>query len=162
MLHVHHCGTAIINLMLSLRHLSTQPPQPGCPPASMSVANAGCHNTVPSLPLSMVIPVLPHVQATRLLLQHTVFVILGNVLLHPAIAARSLLVFMLCHSRNAAMHFAEGRLPITCCAAVVFCRQCIPTVCSADHCVLLIVCSANCVFCRQLCSANCVFCQQFH
>jgi len=39
MLHVHHCSTAIINLMLSLWHLFTQPPQPGCPPASMSVAN---------------------------------------------------------------------------------------------------------------------------
>jgi len=158
MLHVHHCGTAIINLMLSLRHLSTQPPQPGCPPASMSVANAGCHNTVPSLPLSMVIPVLPHVQATRLLLQHTVFVILGNVLPHPAIAAWPLLVFMLCRSCNATMHFAEGRLPITCCAAVVFCQP----LCSVDSCVLLIVCSADCVFCQQFhqqsYSANNVFC----
>jgi len=162
MLHVCHCSMAIINLMLSLQHLFSQPPQPGCPPASMSVANAGCHNTMPSLPLGTVIPVLPHMQAAWLLLQQSVFVILSNVLLHPAIAAQPLLVFMLCRSCNATMHYADGRLPITCCAAVVFCRQCIPTVCSADHCVLLIVCSANCVFCRQLCSANCVFCQQFH
>jgi len=144
MLHVRHCGTAIINLMLSLWHLSTQPPQPGCPPASMSVANAGCHNTMPSLPLSTVIPALPHMQAAWLLFQHSVFVILGNVLLHPAIAAQPLLVFKLCHLCNAAMHYAIGRLPITitCCAAVVFCQQCILTVCSANHCVLPIV-----VFC---------------
>ena len=121
MLHVHHCSTAIINLMLSLRHLFAQPPQPGCPPASMSVANAGCHNTMLSLPLSMVIPVLPHMQAAQLLLQNTVFMILGNVLPHPAIAAWPLLVFMLCRSCNATMHYANGRLPITCCAAVVFC-----------------------------------------
>jgi len=158
MLHVHHCSMAIINLMLSLWHLSAQPPQPGCPPASVSVANAGCHNTVLSLPLSTVIPVLLHMQATQLLLQHSVFVILGNVLLHPAIAAQPLLVFMLCHSCNAAMHYANGRLLITCCATVVFCRQCIPTVCSADCCVLPIV-----VFCR-LCvlptvSPTVVFCR---
>jgi len=100
---------------------TAQPPQPGCPPASMSVANAGCHNTVLSLPLGRVIPVLLHMQAAQLLLQNTVFMILGNVLPHPAIAAWPLLVFMLCHSCNATMHYANGRLPITCCAAVVFC-----------------------------------------
>jgi len=133
MLHVCHCGTAIINLMLSLWHLFAQPPQPGYPPASMSVANACCHNTVLSLPLGMVIPILLHRQATRLLLQQSVFVILSKVLPHLAIAAWPLLVFMLCRSCNATMHYADGRLPITCCATVVFCQQCVlPIVCSAD------------------------------
>ena len=133
MLHVRHCGTAIINLMPSLRHLFVQPPQPGCPPASMSVANAGCHNTVLSLPLGTIIPELLHTQATRLLLQHSVFVILGKVLPHLAIAAWPLLVFLFCHLCNATIHYADGRLPITCCADVVFCQQCIlPTVYSAD------------------------------
>jgi len=72
-----------------------------------------------------------------------VFVILSNVLPHPAIAAWPLLVFILCHSCNAAMHYVDGRLPITCCATVVFCQQCIlPTVYSDS------------LFCWLLCSAN--------